>query len=174
MSIKYLLFGSDGQIAQRLVDSINEIPKGAIKVTDDVWLATANETDGIWMLGADGTISKSPRPVDAPDYPALFASERFTHETAGITVNGMAVYTGRTTQNKLTGAAVRAGREANYTVNWKLSDNTFVNLTSTQLIAIANAVGDHVQACYDREAALLAAVADKSYTEAMLQEGWPT
>jgi len=101
------------------------------------------------------------------------ASARYDHETAGTTVSGVAVFTDRTTQMKLTGAAIRAERDPSYSVNWKQSDGTYVELSAAQLIAIADAVGDYVQACYSREAVLLSALADGSYTEALLTEGWP-
>jgi len=101
------------------------------------------------------------------------ARRRFAAETAGITVNGMLAYTDRTTQMKLTAASVRAARDPAYTVDWKLASNTFVRLAADQLIAIGDAVGDYVQACYTRESVLLTALADGAYTDAMLEEGWP-
>jgi hypothetical protein len=104
---------------------------------------------------------------------ATIASRRFTAEVSGITFNGMTIYTDRTTQSKLTGAAVRAIQNSAYTVSWKLADNTFITLTSVQILAVADAVGDYVQACYNREAALLVALGDGTYADAMLEEGWP-
>lgn len=103
----------------------------------------------------------------------LIAWRRYQAETAGITVLGVPVYTDRTTQNKLTGAALRASRDPSYTVDWKCSNNTFVMLTAEQIVSVADAVGDHVQACYSREADLLEAVADGSYVDSMIEEGWP-
>jgi predicted transcriptional regulator len=104
---------------------------------------------------------------------AAIASRRFDAETRGMTISGMSVYTDRTTQMKLTAASVRADRDPAYTVDWKLTNNTFVTLNAEQLIAIGDAVGDYVQACYTRESVLLTALAGGTYTDAMLQEGWP-
>lgn len=101
------------------------------------------------------------------------ASARYDRETAGTTVGGVPVFTDRTTQMKLTGASMRAQHNAAYTVNWKQSDGTYVALDATQLIAIGDAVGDYVQACYDRESVLLDALEIGAYTDAMLAEGWP-
>lgn len=101
------------------------------------------------------------------------ASARYEHETAGTTISGVAVFTDRATQMKLTGAAIRAERDPTYSVDWKQSDGTYVELNATQLITIADAVGDYVQACYSREAVLLAALVDGSYTDAALIDGWP-
>lgn len=110
-------------------------------------------------------------PAAAPA--AVIASTRYTHETAGITVNGTAIDTGRDSQALITGAALSAVIDSTYVCNWKTADGT-VSLTATQLIAIATAVRAHVQACFDREGALLAAVTAGTYTDAMLAEGWPT
>ncbi|VVO43126.1 hypothetical protein PS723_06123 [Pseudomonas fluorescens] len=49
----------------------------------------------------------------------------------------------------------------------------FVDLPAAQVLAIADAVSEHVQLCFDREDALLGAVADGSITAEMLEEGWP-
>lgn len=102
------------------------------------------------------------------------ASRRFAAETRGITISGIPVYTDRTTQMKLTAASLRAARDPAYTVDWKKSDNTFVTFSAAQIISVGDSVGDYVQACYTRESVLLTSLSDGSYTEAMLDEGWPT
>lgn len=104
---------------------------------------------------------------------AAVAARRFTAEVAGITVAGVSVYTDRTTQNKLTAAAFRALRDPEYTVDWKCTNGSFITLDAEQITAIADAVGDYVQACYTREGELVAAFNDGSYTDEMLEEGWP-
>ena len=116
------------------------------------------------------TAHLAPRPVDIL---AVIAARRFTAEVAGITVAEVPVYTDRTTQNKLTAAAFRALRNPEYTVDWKCTNGSFITLNAEQITAIADAVGDYVQACYTREGELVAAFNDGSYTEAMLEEGWP-
>lgn len=116
------------------------------------------------------------------DYPPLaplhlaeaIAGRRFIAEVAGTYAGGLPVFTDRTTQNKLTGAALRASRDPTYTVDWKCQTGSFITLDAQRIMAVADAVGDYVQACYSREAALLAAVADGSFTDDMLEEGWPT
>jgi hypothetical protein len=59
-----------------------------------------------------------------------------------------------------------------YTCNWKTASG-FVELNSPQLVIIATAVRAHVQACFDRELALLRAIETGSYSNDMLAEGWP-
>ncbi|MCY1557369.1 hypothetical protein D9M68_942160 [compost metagenome] len=60
-----------------------------------------------------------------------------------------------------------------YSVNWKSADGQFVALGGQQIIAVASAVRAHVQACFDREAVLLTELAAGTFTENMLEEGWP-
>ena len=90
---------------------------------------------------------------------------------AGTTVNGITISTDDTSQQRITGAALAATVDPSTTVRWKLPDDSFVTLDSTQVIAIAQAVRTHIQACFDREAELLDALnAGQSYD---LDAGWP-
>lgn len=103
----------------------------------------------------------------------IIADRRFAAETAGISVGGISVYTDRTTQNKLTAAAFRATRDTNYTVDWKCIDGSFITLTSELILHVADVVGDYVQACYTREGVLGYLLSNGTYTDSMLNEGWP-
>lgn len=103
---------------------------------------------------------------------AAIAARRWQAETAGITVNGTAIDTGRDSQALITGAAVSAMLDAGYSVRWK-TPNGFIDLEGQEIIAMATAVRAHVQAAFDRESELLEALADGTFTEAMLEEGWP-
>jgi hypothetical protein len=89
----------------------------------------------------------------------LIADKRFSVETGGIEVGGASIPTDRHTQQVLTAMYVRAMADENYTVKFKTS-NGFVDLVATQIIAIASAVHDHVQAAFDREGELLARLAN--------------
>lgn len=108
-----------------------------------------------------------------PNVGSVIAGTRYDFETAGITINGQPIDTGRDSQALITGAALSALMDPAYVCNWKTSTGA-VSLNAEQLKVIATAVRAHVQACFDREIALLAAVAAGTYTEAMLAEGWPT
>ncbi|WP_312141129.1 DUF4376 domain-containing protein [Stutzerimonas nitrititolerans] len=103
---------------------------------------------------------------------AAIAARRWQAETAGITVNGTAIDTGRDSQALITGAAVSAMLDPSYSVRWKTPAG-FIELQGQQIIAMATAVRAHVQACFDREAELLEALSDGTFTDAMLEEGWP-
>ncbi len=106
------------------------------------------------------------------DYAAAIAARRWQAEVAGIEVAGMQVDTDDRSKLLINGAAVEAMLDPEYTLRWKTTDG-FVELSAEQVISIARAVRAHVQACFDREAELLDALADGTFTEAMLEEGWP-
>ena len=78
------------------------------------------------------------------------ATARYNAEIAGV--NG--IRTDRESQSLITGAALKAMQDPDYTCNWKGIDG-FVTLNATQIIAIADVVRQHVQSCFDHEAELL-------------------
>ena len=85
---------------------------------------------------------------------AEIAAARWEAETAGIDVNGFTVRTDRESQALITGAALAAFADPDYTCQWK-TEAGFVSLDSVQIKAVAQAVRAHVQSCFDREAELL-------------------
>ena len=105
---------------------------------------------------------------------AEIASARYEREIAGVEVNGITIDTGRDSQALITGAAVAAVLDDDYSLNWK-TEAGFVHLTAPEIIAVAQAVRAHVQACFDREAELCALV-DAAETKEELDEiiiSWP-
>lgn len=121
-----------------------------------------------WL--ADGN---TPEPANmAPITAETIAARRYQAEVGGITITGMQVNTEDRSKLLINGAAVEAMLDPAYTMQWKTPAG-FVELDAAQVLGVARAVRAHVQACFDREAELLAAVADGSITDQMLQEGWP-
>lgn len=105
---------------------------------------------------------------------AEIAAARYEVETAGTTVNGVLIDTGRDSQALITGAALAAMLDPEYSLNWKTVDG-FNHLTAPEIIAVVQAVRAHVQACFDREAELCALV-DAAETKEDLDEiiiSWP-
>ncbi|WP_313397157.1 DUF4376 domain-containing protein [Stutzerimonas nitrititolerans] len=100
------------------------------------------------------------------------APRRYDAEISGITLNGMRIDTGRDSQGLISGATLQAVLDPDYSLNWKTASG-FVTMDAEQIIGVATAVRAHVQACFDREAELLEALADGTFTESMLEEGWP-
>lgn len=99
------------------------------------------------------------------------AERRYQEETRGVTVDGLYLNTERTSQGLLTGAALEAFMDDTYTCRWKTSEG-FVDLDAPTLIKISRAMRQHVQSCFNREADLVKAVDDGTYTDDMLEEGW--
>jgi hypothetical protein len=100
------------------------------------------------------------------------AERRWQAEVAGIDVGGMHIDTGRDSQALIAGATVQAMLDPNYSLRWKTVAG-FVDLTAEQIIAVATAARGHVQACFNREAELLDALAAGTFTPEMLDQGWP-
>lgn len=88
---------------------------------------------------------------------AEIAAARYAAEIAGTTVNGVLIDTGRDSQALITGAALAAMLDENYTLNWK-TERGFIHLTAPEIIAVAQAVRTHVQTCFDHEGELVALV----------------
>lgn len=91
------------------------------------------------------------------------ATARYNAEIAGV--NG--IRTDRESQSLITGAALKAMQDPTYICRWK-SENGFIELNATQIIAIADVVRAHVQSCFDREAELLPLI-EAAATEAELE-----
>lgn len=109
---------------------------------------------------------------------AALAARRYHAEISGATFGGNAIPTDRVTQAKLTAAYIKASADVNYQIaNWKSPDGTFATLDAVAITALANAVHDHVQACFDHEATLSAAInaaTDATELAAVnLETGWP-
>jgi len=88
----------------------------------------------------------------------------------GTTVSGMPIATDDTSQSRITGAALAVTLDPQTTIQWKTGAG-FVTLDAAQVIAIAEAVRAHVQACFDREAELLAALEEGNPYD--IETGWP-
>ncbi len=81
---------------------------------------------------------------------AEIADKRWRAETGGIIFNGVEIATDRESQALLMGAALAAQDDPEYTINWK-AKNGWAVLDAATILAVADAVRNHVQACFDRE-----------------------
>lgn len=158
------------------VEDDAEVPIGATDIAPDFDMDFDPETHyarfymTFWML-----FEKSPaaQPVEpAPVTSDMIAARRYAAETLGIVIDGMVVATDDRSQALITGAALQALIDPEYSLQWKTAAG-FVQLTGQQILALASAVRAHVQACFDREAELLAALADGSIAIDLLEQGWP-
>lgn len=81
---------------------------------------------------------------------AATADRRYAVETGGITVNGVAVDTSLDSQNRITSVVANAASAGVTEVDFKAGAG-WLHLTMEQVVAIAAAIGLHVQACYTAE-----------------------
>lgn len=120
--------------------------------------------------------TRPPMPEARERAKATLAAQRWAAEQRGITVGGIPVSTDMSSQIKVLGAAVAAQMDPGYTVEWKTPVG-FISLNATDVIGIAQAIRAHIQACFDNEAALTAAIDaadDHDALEAIdLGIGWP-
>ena len=100
------------------------------------------------------------------------ADRRWKEETSGFVFYGVHIETDRTAVAMVTGAALAASLDPEYSVRWKSADG-FVTLNAEQILAMAQAIRLHVQSCFDREADLLDALDAGTYDTEMLDAGWP-
>jgi hypothetical protein len=78
------------------------------------------------------------------------ADKRWRTETSGITVAGVEIATDRESQALLMGVVLAAQNDPEYIINWK-AKNGWAVLDAATILAVADAVRTHVQACFDRE-----------------------
>lgn len=81
------------------------------------------------------------------------AAKRWEKETGGLEVNGAIIDTTRDSQNMITGAYNYAQANPSKPVSFKAASG-WVQLSAAEVIEIALAVGDHVQALFDLESTL--------------------
>ena len=98
---------------------------------------------------------------------AELAEARWTQEVSGID----GIRTDRESQAMVTGAALAAMQDDTYSCRWK-TEAGFVEMTAPQILAVADAVRAHVQACFDREAELLALVEAATTPEELEAIAW--
>ena len=108
---------------------------------------------------------------------AELAEIRWNAEESGTTFGGNPLATDRTTQAKLTAGYAKAVNDPDFVIaSWKFAAGVFGSLDATTIIAAANAVEAHIQACFTNEAALSAdvlAAADFAALDAVdLTVGW--
>jgi hypothetical protein len=146
-AVRYVEFGADGTYVNAILMEpgfdYQEASIGHILVEHE----TASRG---WTYVGGQVVAPMVEPV-AIDLYAYAANKRFDVETGGITVNGVAVDTSRSSQSMIDAAYSYARKNPDKTIKFKAVSG-WVSLDATTMIAIAQAVGDHVQACFAMEA----------------------
>jgi hypothetical protein len=103
---------------------------------------------------------------------ASISAKRYAVETSGVVLGGIPIDTGRDSQGLIAGAALSALLDPEYVCRWKTPAGP-LTLDAEQLKAVAQGVRAHVQACFDREFELRDHLDAGTFTDNMLDEGWP-
>lgn len=98
-------------------------------------------------------------------------------ETGGIALGGKTINTSRESQAMITGARGAAARMPHAVFDFKL-DSSWVSLSASEVVAIADAVVSHVQACFtarrQKETALMLLGTVDEVLAFDLLSGWPS
>ena len=101
----------------------------------------------------DGTYTATPKGVEVLRALKLadIAASRYALEVGGLTLpDGAKIKTDRESQSLVASALLRVQRSPALLIDWK-GENGWVKIDKAAVEAIADAVGDHVQACFTAE-----------------------
>ena len=107
------------------------------------------------------------------------AQVRYDREVIGVYVNGIYITTGDRSKLLINGKVNRAlisqqMGDTNWSCQWKIGSNTYINLNAQQIIGIGMAIDSYVQACFDNEATLADQIANSNDPLSIdLDSGWP-
>ena len=146
--------------------------KGTVTLDNDGWTITATQTVQYKPIEQVQDTVKS----DIKNKRNAVASGRIEWSPdAGV--NTYIVQTDVASQVSLTGAVMHTDKNGNPNQAWRMADNEVVTLTKAQFDAMAGAVGDHVAACYSRQATLEGLIDGAGDVAAALaidiEAGWP-
>jgi len=86
------------------------------------------------------------------------AQRRWRAEIGGMDFGGSQVATDENSQTKVMGARIRATSDSNFTTPWFLPDGSMVELGAAQIIALSDAIFNHVQATFVKRAEVVAKI----------------
>lgn len=157
-----------------------EIPADAVAVTDEEYLAL-HSAGGRIVPGPDGRptvmLYRFEEPCPKAAKLSALAEYRYRKETGGISVGGVTVMTDRGSQAMLAGAKLIMQSDPERRIDWKGADG-WTTMGPTEITTIADAVANHVQACFTAERlhaeAIAALPGDLAVIEAYdFTTGWP-
>lgn len=137
--------------AASLLDQATREQYGIVEVADE-----PRPDDRFYWVGecrTDGTYPKAPKDLDTVRALKLadIAASRYAIEVGGLTLpDGAKIKTDRESQSLVASALLRVQRNPALLIDWK-GENGWVKIDKAAVEAIADAVGDHVQACFTAE-----------------------
>lgn len=104
------------------------------------------------------------------------AQIRWEHEIGGMYFNDMPFPTDENTQNKLLAARVKCEMNPTTSFDWKTPVG-FVNFSSLMIVALSDAVFEHIQGCFTAEKKHITAIESLRTSEEVIEydihSGWP-
>lgn len=149
-----------------------------LKGTDVYWTDEKYNTPENQSIVADVIANYDTLKIEIlkQDKLADLADYRFAKETAGITISNAIIRTDLESQAMINGAVAYVTLNPTALIDWK-ADGSWVQIDKDTVIAIGNAVGAHVQACYSRERTHAEAIAALTTPEEIaaydFTTGWP-
>lgn len=147
-----------------------------IQIADAATIPDGKRSNGISVQMVDGVPTYVYNLVDLSiaELKEYTSSRKYSAETEGITISGIGIATDRESQGMISGAYLMTQRNPARVINWKTAAG-FVSVDAPMMAAIADAVADHVQACFDTEALVQAAIEAGTITtfEQIDVAGWP-
>lgn len=98
-------------------------------------------------------IINSTYPATIPNLIAYAANKRYSLETGGMTINGVTVDTSRDSQTMINGAYIYMTTSGATTISYK-ANSGWITIDAATVKAIALAIGQHVQTCFNSEKAI--------------------
>jgi hypothetical protein len=105
----------------------------------------------------DGVVTKA-------DLLQYSSDKRWEKETGGFMLGEMFIATDDRSKTMIMGARIKADGDATFTTPWKTPDGTFTRIDAPTIIAVSDAVLNHVAYCFDREEVVASGIENGSIT----------
>lgn len=144
---------------------------------EDTRIGQPQIVDGVWVRLEEVIDLRTPDNLETLKARRLeqLKAVRYSHEVAGVEVNGAMIETDHTSQAKITVAYTRAIRDPNFTVPWQ-AVNGFFLLDAVQIITVGDAVMDYVQQCFVTQSSYVAQINAATTVEDLVDiditQGW--
>ena len=105
------------------------------------------------------------------------ASIRWEKENGGVEFGMTRISTGDRTKLMVSNARFRAKEDPTFTKRWKISSGEYIEMSAAMILALAQLIDKHIDACFDRETELAELVMSASSEEELnninFYKGWP-
>lgn len=137
------------------------VPEGEISEAEAIAFAVSEEFRTSARIVTREEADESLPPIDLVAYASR---KRWEKETGGIEVAGLPVHTDDRSKMMIMGARIKADANPDFTTQWKTAGGSFFKLDAAMLIAVSDAVLEHVGTCFAIEESVLAGIAAEEIT----------